>query len=338
MRPSQAFDALRFLRPTLRPTLLWGPPGVGKSSVVRQLAAQAEDQFIDIRGSQMDPVDLRGVPFVQQGVTLWATPAFFPKGGEGILFLDEIDKCPAAVQTALLQLCLDRRVGEYQLPDGWWVVAAANRTEDKAGSQRLISPLLNRFVHIDVDVSPSDWLNWASDREVEPTVRGFINFKPDMLHSFDPRSNERAFPTPRSWEFASQIIRGRAPEHLLHDLLAGTVGSGAAAEYMAFRNYYLSLPDLNKWFKDENAYKVPEEPSVAYALATALAEKVKEQPDRLGPATAIAVKLQPEFSVKAMWEIRRADARTFDPSQNPCNKLKKWLLDNHDAIQSATQK
>ena len=150
MRPTEVIRALAALIPTQRPIYIWGSPGVGKSSLVKQAASTLGLELVDVRATLLDPVELRGIPCIHGDVAVWCPPAFLPQDGQGILFLDELALAPPLVQAACLQLTLDRRVGEYELPDGWSVIAASNRVEDRAGTHRLISPLLNRFVHLNL--------------------------------------------------------------------------------------------------------------------------------------------------------------------------------------------
>ena len=196
MRPSDVVQTVSALLPTRRPVYLWGPPGVGKSSVVKQVAQSMNLGLVDVRATLLDPVDLRGLPRLTKDSAVWCPPAFLPRGGDGILFLDELAQAPPLVQAACLQLVLDRRLGEYELPDGWNVVAASNRAEDRAGTHRLISPLLNRFVHVDLEVSVEDWQTWAVSVQILAEVRAFIRFRPALLFQFDAASQPRAMVPP----------------------------------------------------------------------------------------------------------------------------------------------
>src|SRR5829696_10397671 len=225
VRPSEVSKALAALVPTGRPVYLWGQPGCGKSAVVRQAAATLGLDLVDVRATLLDPVDLRGLPKVTRDTAIWCPPAFLPRAGRGLLFLDERAQAAPLVQAACLQLTLDRRVGEYELPEGWSVIAASNRAEDRAGTHRLISPLLNRFVHLDLDVSEDDWQEWAVGVGVAPEVRAFIRLRPALLFQFDPAVNQRAFASPRSWHFASDLLP-HTPAHLLQRVVAGCVGDG----------------------------------------------------------------------------------------------------------------
>lgn len=298
MRPSQLRAALAALLPTRQPIYLWGPPGVGKSSLVRQAAAASDLDVIDVRAVLLDPVDLRGIPQVNGDHRAhWCVPDFLPRSGRGVLFLDELAQAPPLVQSACLQLTLDRRIGEYVLPDGWSVVAASNRQEDRAGAHRLISPLLNRFIHLDLEVSLDDWQRWAIEAGIAPEVRSFLQFRPGLLFSFDATAGARSFPTPRSWEFVSRVLPV-TPEALLLSVVAGCVGEGPAAEFVGFCRVYRGLPNLDAVLASPDSVTVPTDPGVLYALVGALAERARSAKQQvLSALFRFAGRLPAEYGV-----------------------------------------
>ena len=319
MRPSDVSKALAALVPTRRPIYLWGPPGVGKSSLVRQAAAGLGLGLVDVRATLLDPVDLRGLPRLDGDCAVWLPPAFLPRSGEGVLFLDELAQAAPLVQAACLQLTLDRRVGEYELPDGWSVVAASNRQEDRAGTHRLISPLLNRFVHLDLDVSPEDWQAWAVAAGVAPAVRSFLQYRPALLAQFDPEANPRAFPTPRSWQFVSDVLP-RTADDLLHPVVAGCVGDGPAAEFLGFLQLYRELPDLDSVLAKPDTTPVPREPAVLYALVGALVEKCRQAAAPLPAFVQYALRLPDEFALLAL-----RDALAVNPKLAALPAVQRWI-------------
>jgi hypothetical protein len=321
MKPSEVSKALTALIPTKRPVYLWGPPGCGKSSVVKQAAESLQLQLVDLRATLLDPVDLRGLPSVQNGRAVWCQPEFLPRAGEGVLLLDELAQAPPLVQAAFLQLTLDRRLGEYVLPEGWTVIAASNRAEDRAGTHRLISPLLNRFIHLDMEVDVEDWQDWAVKANVGPELRAFIRFRPSLLFGFDPASNPRAFPTPRSWEFVNDVLNA-TPVDLLHQVVSGCVGEGAATEFGAFLKLYRQLPDIHGVLRTPGTSTVPTEPSVLYALLGALTEKLKTDPTVADAYVTYCTRMQDEFSMLA---LRDAINVKRDIVQKPA--VQKWVAD-----------
>ena len=261
------------------PSFIWGPPGIGKSSIVKQIAASNGYAFIDLRLALMDPTDLKGIPFYDKDEhqALWAPPSFLPKEGKGILFLDELNAAPPAVQASAYQLILDRKVGEYTLPDGWAIVAAGNREGDRGVVYRMPSPLANRFVHLDMDVNVEDWRDWAFSAGLDERVIAYIGYKSDDLFSFDPTKNEKSFATPRSWEFVSSLLKSSMNEKLLLETIGGAIGKERAVRFLSFAKVMHKLPDIETILESgEGDY--PEEVDVLYALATGLVMALRQNP------------------------------------------------------------
>jgi MoxR-like ATPase len=204
VKPSEIFESLNGLIDARQTVFVWGGPGSGKSAVVKQLAKKRGLALRDIRVLLLDPVDLRGLPYLSDGRSKWATPDFLPQDGEGILFLDELNAAPPMVQASCYQLVLDRKLGEYTLPEGWSIIAAGNRDSDRAVTNRMPTPLRNRFVHLDFEVDMQEWSQWAIQSAIRPEVIAFLRFRPNLLSVFDRDSN--VFPSPRSWEFVSNIL------------------------------------------------------------------------------------------------------------------------------------
>ena len=215
------------------PTFLWGAPGIGKSSIIRQIAEQSGIGFIDLRLSLMDPTDLKGIPFYDkhEHSAVWAAPSFLPKEGKGILFLDELNSAPPAVQASAYQLILDRKVGEYELPSGWAIVAAGNRESDRGVVYRMPSPLANRFVHLEMDVDVDDYKEWAFKSGIDERIIAYIGYKNENLFTFDATKNEKSFATPRSWEFVDKVIKSSMNEKLLLGSVGGAVGHDIAVDF-----------------------------------------------------------------------------------------------------------
>jgi len=256
------------------PVMLWGPPGVGKSQMVAQIADRHNAPLIDIRLSQMEPSDLRGIPFRAEDSVEWAVPAMLPNakrhGEEGILFLDEITSAPPSVSAAAYQLILDRKLGEYEVPEGWAIIAAGNRQGDRGVTYSMPAPLANRFSHYEVEVNMDDWVAWAYANHIDERIIAFLRFRQDLLFDFDPSHNPVAFPSPRSWEFAH---RGLQKFDDRHDLLTGAlqacVGNAAGIELRAFIESLDQMPDLDAIISGEDI-PAPREIDLQYAVATAL--------------------------------------------------------------------
>ena len=324
MKASSVTAALRSLISVHQPVFIWGNPGVGKSSVVSQLATSLHVALQDVRALLLDPVDIRGLPHLSpEGRSTWATPDFLPTDGEGILFLDELNAAPGMVQAAFYQLVLDRKLGEYTLPDGWVIVAAGNRDSDRAHTSRMPTPLRNRFVHLEFEVDTQDWSEWAVNNGVRPEVIAFIRFRPELLNQFDRDVN--AFPSPRSWEFVSRILESSPDAGIEHEMFAGTVGAGAATEFSAFLSMFRELPSIDAILISPATEPVPQDPAAQYAVASALAHCASDLNfDRI---YEYLKRMPTEFQVLCV-----RDATVREPNIKHTGSYVKWAVANHHVL------
>ncbi len=228
------------------------------------------------RALLLDPVDLRGIPWRDgSDRTRWAPPAFLPPTddpGRWLINLEELPSAVPLVQAALYQLVLDRRVGEYELPEGASLIACGNREGDRGVVHRMPTPLASRFVHLEIAVDADDWLAWGAANGIAPEVLFWIRMRPDLLHSFDPQTKEKAFPCPRTWEMVSGIVNRRAglDAGVERALFRGTVGEAAAVEFAAFLKVWRELPHPKAVLDDPENAMVPENASALIALCGAL--------------------------------------------------------------------
>ena len=303
LTPSKLVPVLRQLAsmPSKRPVMLWGPPGVGKSWAAMEAAKAMDAEFIDVRPLTMDPVDLRGIPVVNgDGKTRWATPGFLPdeKSDEDhVICLEELTSAPPSMQAALYQLVWDRRLGEYSLPEGAYVLAAGNRVSDRGVAHRMPTPLARRFIHIDVSTDSREWVDWAMDHGIAEEVIMFIMVRPDLLEQFDPRSTDNTGPCPRTWHMVSDLMEARAgtDPHVFRSLLKGTVGEGPAIEFHAFLDIYndLPLPETVLANPDE-APVFADKPSTLLALCGSIM-RIAER-DNFGQVIRYAERIRPEVA------------------------------------------
>lgn len=260
-------------------TMIWGAPGIGKSSIVKQIADNTRLQFIDLRLSQLAPTDLRGLPVAipanpensKMGTSTWYPPEFLPTSGKGILFLDELNMAPPAMQGVAQQLILDRQVGAYQVPEGWYIWAAGNRKEDRASVFEMPSPLANRFLHLEVEADFDSFKAYALTQGFHEQIIAFLSYRPSLLHKLNPQHH--TWPSPRSWEMASKL-------HSANLEIAPAVGRETATEFKAFVDLYRNIPDLTLILAGEGQkINFPEEPSARYATTVGLtvrAETIEE--------------------------------------------------------------
>jgi len=297
MKPSRVEHVVSHLLHTRWPAFIWGPPGVGKSSIVRKVAEDHNMVLLDIRASLLDPTDLRGIPTVDDGLAKWCPPSFLPSDSDssGIIFFDELNAAPPLVQASLYQLTLDRRVGEYILPDGWKIIAAGNRSEDKSITFRMPAALSNRFIHLDYEVSLDDWSAWAVIHDIHPLVHGFLNFRQELL--FKMNGNEKAFPTPRSWEMVSDVVKRLGSTKDSHDIILGIVGEGASTEFLAYADSVLSEEALKKIIANPESADLPDSLSDQYALVSYLSSMAKSNKKAQKAAAVLLQRLKPELSI-----------------------------------------
>lgn len=325
MRPSIAAEAITKCINVKQPLFLWGQPGVGKSAVTKQVAKHANLELVDLRLSLLDSVDLRGFPHMVSNRMHFAVPVFLPidPDSTGLLFLDEMNAAPPAVQSAAYQLVLDRRIGEYKLPDGWAIIAAGNRETDQGITYTMPAPLANRFTHIDFDPNFDDWRAWAMQNDIKPEIINFINFRPGLLNDFDP--DKRAFPTPRSWEFVSRITDSSASVEVERGLIAGSIGEGAAAELAGFLKIYRNLPNPDAVLMNPKTADVPTDPATLYALCGALSSRASEANfDRL---VEYCGRMKPEFQVLC---IRDAVTRAGELAHT--SAFSTWAIQNASVL------
>jgi len=256
------------------PVMLWGPPGIGKSQIVAQVAQNNKVPVIDIRLSQIEPSDLRGIPFRSENKVIWAVPEMLPDqkrhGKQGILFLDEINTAPPSVSAAAYQLILDRKLGSYEMPSNWVIFAAGNRQGDRGVTYTMPAPLANRFSHFEIDTHLDDWVAWAYAHNIDERVIAFLRFRPELLFDFNSATNPVAFPTPRSWEYSHRALQKfESKPRLLLGSLQACVGEVAGIELMAFIEHYENLPDIDAIIRGESV-EVPQKIDLQYAVASAL--------------------------------------------------------------------
>lgn len=273
-----------------RGLFLWGPPGIGKSAIMKQVAEKNGMRLVDLRLIQMEPTDLRGIPVpvtrkvngVDQTTVFWAPPGFLPQPGEkAIIFLDELPNAAPSVQAVAYQLVLDGRIGEYVVPEESVVFAAGNRETDKGATFKMPRPLVNRFDHIEVEVSFKDFQVYALNNVFNKDVVGYLSAFENDLFDFDPSTASRGFPTPRSWEMVSDIVDQpnsvNLSETVLMALIAGAVGDGIATKFMAYRRNVTKLPRSADILSGAVTELAEAEVSLMYALTVSLCYELQKR-------------------------------------------------------------
>jgi hypothetical protein len=256
-------------------------PGVGKSTIVRQFSHDNGLNFIDTRLSYAAPTDVRGFPYIDRSDAMnpmmkFAIPADYPTAPGNTWLLDEFPCAAKATQNASLQLLLDKAIGDYRVPDNTLIVLAGNRAIDRVHIEKLGSATQNRLMEITLAVDHDEWTTWALNNNLHEMVIAYLQMCPGHLSDFDGASwKGGAFASPRSWEFTSDLLRsGVSPQSEVRlAMVAGLIGNAVGTQFNAFCSVYNDLPDVNAILLSPDTADVPSEPSVQYALATALANK-----------------------------------------------------------------
>ena len=302
----------------LPPMMIWGPPGIGKSTLVRGVTEELNIGFVDVRLAQREPVDIRGLPVPRedrQGID-WIVSSEWPRVGvegtpeRGIILFDELTAADSTLQVAAYEFILDRRLGElYKVPDGWYIVAAGNRAEDNAVARTMSSALANRFLHLDLSAGSDDWCNWAVSTGHHSDVVGFIRFRPDLLLDMSAH-HERGWPSPRSWSRVSDEVRlaekSGLSDRFLCLIIDGLIGIGAGMEFKAFRDSKSLLPDVRAMLNGTVKAQFPEKLDQQWAMITSLAPILveEEEPEQFFDGLFNIFKvLQPSWAELAWHDI-----------------------------------
>lgn len=349
MKPSQLTKALTTLIAMRQPACIWSSPGIGKSSIIHQLAetlyrSEYRDWSFDdtsrkwvsdeglirrlppwireMRGSQLDAVDVRGIPRIIDNRTQWVTPETYPlstDGRPGIWFLDELNRTPGMVQNSLLQvLTPPHQLGEYEFPiESWSIVSACN--PKGTGVQKMDYATRSRFCNLNLEIDTDDWCAWAAGAGVCAETIAFIRVFPALL-DVEGECN------PRSWEFVSKITDSKPDPELEHELYQGHVGS-QAVEYTSFLRLFASMAGLvDSIFLDPSTARIPEDASSLYAVSAALARRSNDK--NLATVTKYLDRFpQQEYAVFAIQDAVRRDRSLLS-----VKAFTKWAIAHSDVI------
>lgn len=333
MKASELVKNIRIARAAGRPAIIWGKPGIGKTSILAQCAAADGVAEIVYELPLMDSVDLRGIPSERKGLTYWNPPADLPQDGAGYLCFDDLGQAALSTTNAATRLILEGKLGSYALPEGWWICATSNREDDGATANRMATHVANRFVHFTLEVDATDWVSWAEQHEVDARVVAFIKYRPELLHVFDPKSKEKAFASPRSWEFMSDMLKAadrvtpgvtwEAEERL--ELIAGVVGKAPGVEFIGFLRLMEKLVSIDSILLDPKKTPVPRDAAILYAVTHALADRVDRK--TLAAAVAYVDRLSKEFGFLFM---RRIDM--LKPDLKKSKEFIAWCAANQNFV------
>lgn len=322
------------------PVFLWGPPGIGKSHMVKSLAKAAGAMVIDIRLSMFDPVDLRGLPAIVDGKTVWLKPAFWPEHSDKLIFLffDELDRASAAVKNAALQIVLDRRIGEHELPRNVRIFAAGNGTSDKGFAGTMGTAGNDRFAHIELRPDVDSWLDFATRSNYEPGLIAFIMTRgrkdgrpTPVFYQDNPARDCKAFPTNRSWSQVNKLLKSGIDRDIRYHAVSGIVGNAAALELESFLEMFEALGDIMAeiWASPATAHVFPVgDVNKHFAIAVALADQVR--PETMAAMLAYAQRMPREYEILAV-----TSATKRNPELKNCRAFVDYAARNQHVFATA---
>ena len=307
-----------------------GSPGIGKSGIAYQLADQYKLKVIDLRLSQCDPTDLLGFPNIVGNKAGYVPMNTFPIEGDDIpegysgwlLFLDEFNSASTAVQAAAYKLVLDRMVGIYKLHTNVAIICAGNLETDGAIVQPMSTALQSRLVHFELVVDQQEWCDWAIQKGIDHRITDYIKFKPSSLYTFTADHTDKTYACPRTWEFANRILSLVNPgDPDLLPLFAGTLSEGIAREFISFMKIYDSLPKMSEILDKPDTVRVPEEPSVLFALTGSISHNLKEV--TANKLMQYVKRLPTEFQVVTVRDCVRRNKEMLDNSA-----IQSWITES----------
>jgi len=259
---------------------LEGVPGIAKSSVVYQAVSQLGINIVEFRFAGSDATDLKGIPDLKSGRTVWATPEELPTDPDwkGVIFFDEIVQGGPMVMSAVTELVLEGRMGTYTLPKGAVIVAAGNRRSDRSAVNEMPRHLADRFVLLPVEADVDDFVLWADTSGIRSEITSFIRARPDLLSAFD--AQQMKSPSMRGWAFVSSVLEMNVPPVVQHTLISGCVGEGAAIEFLGHLRLYGEIPSVEEILANPTTAKMPKgenAPAMCYAIASNLSRALSHK-------------------------------------------------------------
>lgn len=328
---SQAIPLIMTAMDAHQPVMLMGSTGIGKSDLGHQLAKMRKVDLIDIRLAQYESVDLRGCPDIQNKRTVWNIPEIMPTKGKGIFFIDELNQADQYVQAAAYQLILDRRLGNYELPVGWEILAAGNRLTDQAIVQPMGTALKNRFGHITIETDHASWHAWAVPNGIHQFITGFLRFKPILLNQLDESTykpheikatqNENAFATPRTWAKLSNLLNIDDSKHRVFDYAMMMVGKGAATEFQSYVNMTANLPAIEDILNGSVRRPDFDAPGLLISICAGLSQQASKS--NFAAATQYVSHMDPEYQSMFMRDMILRD-EGFDATST----FTQWAVKN----------
>lgn len=304
--------------------MLESVPGIGKTSIVSEIAKETGARLITVRLSDREPTDVTGwhVPNIDNTGMIHIRPDWLPTGDEGpvIIFFDEISQGSTAAQNTVAQCVNERKVGAKPVPNNTHFICAGNATKDRAGTNHMPTHLRDRLTWIEVEANAEDTCNYFSNIGVDTRLIAYLRFRSEMLSKFD--RDAKACPSPRSWERTDTVLKANLPPHLRTVGIAGNVGDGAANDFTGYLRLVEAVPDMDALIKDPANAPMPTDIGILYAVATELTARYTKD-----NASAIATYLtrlpQQDIAAFAVGDLIRKHKREVATNKDMLNLMSK---------------
>lgn len=295
--PQEAVDHIKDIISAKLVPMLSGDPGIGKSDIIDQILEFYNLKNLDIRLSQYDPTELNGYPSIQNGRATHTPLEIFPIEGDPLpteqrpfgkgfdthtfagwgLFFDEFNSSSLSVQAAAYKLILNHAIGSHKLHKRAISICAGNLASNNAIVNRMSTAMQSRLIHLELQVDVDQWVQWANKHTLDHRIIAYIQHVPTNLHNFDPDHNDKTFACPRTWEFASRLIK-KTPGSLAPKLplLAGAISEAVAREFVLYTDVYTELPTIKEIEAHPTSIPISNEPGILFALSNMIAAWAKE--------------------------------------------------------------
>jgi MoxR-like ATPase len=300
-----------------------GQPGIGKSQAIKEIAKRIKQEtskkvcVTDVRLQLFNPIDLRGIPVANliEKVAIWLKPEIFKLSDDqdvvNILFLDELTAAPQSLQSAAYQIALDKKLGEHRLPNNTFVIAAGNRTSDRAVVYEMPSPLKNRFMHFELDNNFNDWLEWAETNEIHEDILQFLRNNPDKLNSMKMDTQSNILVTPRSWELLSHMLVALGGSLMDNQTVVASIVGNSVAYLMTRNIKSIQIEDITKGRIKEAPQDISELQQASEILESMIETYIHDQSDLVN-VLKFLMTMPTDYAFKTFKRIAQSEILEFD--------------------------
>lgn len=288
-----------------QPLLIAGPPGTGKSDIEEQSAKEEGYDNNIVHPITYDPTDFKGLPFEDHGEAKFLPFSVMKLMIEAtkptVIFIDDFGHATAAVQAAVMQPILARKINGFNISENIRFIAATNRVKDKAGVNSILEPIKSRFLIVELEADLDDWCEWAIKHDMPHELISFIRFRPELLHKYEPTKELINSPCPRTIAKLGKMQAHGIESEIQYDIFSGLVGEGFTVEYTAFMKLFSDLPTYEQILVAPDKADFKYRADVMYAITGLISNRF--QMKDVKPIMKFIDRIPVEFQVVTMKQI-----------------------------------